>query len=320
MNRNRLVPGLILVFIGLAFLLNRLGVLHFHWQNFMYLWPLFLVIGGVNLLLSHNRAPWATAVRVVVAVFCLGLIFFGDFGNRYERGGWFRYNYHNDDDSDDNDNDNDTRRGIKGSTNTYSQPWEPKVKVASLSIQGAATSYTLNDTTSELMSAQTHEYNGRYVFNQRLTDSTAVINLHMKGKNWNFGSDNSNSAAVKLNSRPLWDIDIKGGADELKFDLSKFKIRNLKLSGGATDYTIKMGMPLAETHVNISTGVSDINISVPTGAACQVITSSGLSDTNINGFNKVGNNRYETANFSSAPNKMYIHFSGGISDFNVNRY
>jgi hypothetical protein len=326
MNNNRLFPGLILVFIGLAFLLNRFGVLHFHWENFMYLWPLFLVIGGVNLLLNHNRAPWATAVRIGVAVLCLGLIFFGDFGNRYTHGRWFRYNFHEnndkDDDDDDNDDntDNDTRRGIKGSTNTYNEPWAPQVKIASLNVSGAATSYTLSDTTGALMSAQTREYNGHYIFNHQLTDSTAQISLHMKSKNWNFGSDNSNSAELKLNSKPLWDITINGGADELKFDLTKFKIRNLKLSGGATDYTVKMGMPLTETHVTISTGVSDITINVPAGAACQVITSSGLSSNNIEGFNKVSSNHYETANFNSSPNKMYIHFSGGISDFNVKRY
>ncbi|WP_462264745.1 LiaI-LiaF-like domain-containing protein [Mucilaginibacter sp.] len=324
MKNNRLYPGIILICIGLAFLLNRLGVVHFNWSNLLYLWPLILVIAGVNLLLSHNRAPWATLVRVVVAVSCLGILFFGNFNFSPRWGKWhFNHsrNQGRDDLSFDNDSDNSSH-GIKSSS-TYSEPFDTRVKIAKLNISGGVTSYVLRDTSADLLSAQAQEYNGRYIFDHTITDSTAEISLHKKNVNVRFGnsdSDQSNKTEIRLNSKPVWDISIKGGADELRFDLSKFKVRNLQLSGGATDYKVKMGIPQAETHVNISAGVSDITIEVPTGAACQVTTSTGLSSNEIEGFNKISSNHYETANFGSAAQKIYVHFSGGISDFTVKRY
>jgi phage shock protein C len=45
---NRLLPGLILIAVGLVFLLNNL----IPWFAFGYLWPLFLIVVGVALLLK----------------------------------------------------------------------------------------------------------------------------------------------------------------------------------------------------------------------------------------------------------------------------
>lgn len=319
MRHNRLYPGIVLICIGTAFLLHSMGLLHFHWGNFLFLWPLFFIIGGVNLLLNHNREPWALALRVLVLVSCLGVLFFGNFDYHYNWRSWgFHHRYNNDNDKDD-DNDNDEHISSTLSNSTYSEPWSPEIKTAQLNISGGATSYTLNDTTADLLNATTEEYNGRYNFDHHIADSTAYIDLKMKTDHIMVGNGKSNKAEIRLSNKPVWDINIKGGADELKFNLSRFKIRNLKLSGGATDYTINMGMPLAVTNVNIEAGVSDITINVPKDAACQVTTSTGLSSNNIDGFSKVGDNHYETSNFNSAANKLYIHFSGGISDFKVNR-
>ena len=52
MKNDKLIPGLILVLIGAAILLANYGYLHFHWYNIFRLWPIFLVIGGVNLVFA----------------------------------------------------------------------------------------------------------------------------------------------------------------------------------------------------------------------------------------------------------------------------
>jgi len=81
-----------------------------------------------------------------------------------------------------------------------------------------------------------------------------------------------------------------------------------------------MGQPLSETNVEISTGVSGVDISIPQNAACSIETDSGLSDNHFEGFNKTSDNNYETSGFDAAKNKMHIHISGGLSDFKVRRY
>jgi len=77
---------------------------------------------------------------------------------------------------------------------------------------------------------------------------------------------------------------------------------------------------LAETNINVSTGASDVTIEVPNNAACHIKSDSGLSSNTFDGFNKMNNGEYETGGFDSAKNKIYIHISGGISDFKVHRY
>ncbi len=330
MRNNRIYPGAILVCLGVLFLLRTLGVLHFHWSNVLHLWPLLLVIGGINLALANNKAAWAVAVRIIVVVGCIALLVFGDFGygnsfrnfrfNRHYNGNSNSYDFDDNDSSDDDGDDNESTNA-GGTTSSYTEPMHAETKFASLNISGGITTYQLSDTTGMLITAITKTYNGNYTFDHHRSDSVDVVDFNMKGKTHVSGfPDRSNTAELKLNSKPIWDIHVKGGADKLNFDLTRFKIRNLKLDGGATDYTVKMGMPLASTNVNVSAGVSDITINVPSGAACDVTTNSGLSSNSIEGFNKVGDNHYQTANFSASPAKLYVHFNGGISDFKVNRY
>ena len=57
MKNDKLIPGVILVLIGGAILLANYGYLHFHWWNIFRLWPILLVIGGINLLFAHNKSP-----------------------------------------------------------------------------------------------------------------------------------------------------------------------------------------------------------------------------------------------------------------------
>lgn len=92
------------------------------------------------------------------------------------------------------------------------------------------------------------------------------------------------------------------------------------MDGGAASFHIKMGQPLVNTNIEVSTGASSVTISIPQNAACHIITDTGLSSKSFDGFQNQGDNEYATPNFDKAPYKMYIHLEGGISDFKVSRY
>src|ERR1700755_2968458 len=113
MRNDRIIPGLILVMLGALFLLHNYGLIHFHWTNFVYLWPIFIIIGGVNLIFAHNRSPWATALKIGVVVLGFGLLVFGNFEGRHH---WWPaevFSYHSDN-NDDDDDDSDTVRNSSG--------------------------------------------------------------------------------------------------------------------------------------------------------------------------------------------------------------
>jgi hypothetical protein len=328
MKNDKLIPGLILVLIGAAILLANYGYLHFHWWNVFRLWPIFLVIGGVNLVFAHNKSPLATILKIAVVVLGLGLVLFGNFGDRYSfwPGYHYSWRHHNNNDDNNGDDDNDDEDNNVGSVvkmtgkGDFNEPYKADIKHARLNISGGGTTYTLNDTTNQLFAANTKDANSRYELSQSKDDSVYVLDFHMKNHNGiDFDSD-KNAANIRLNPNPEWDIKVETGATSLNFDLSKFKIRELKLHGGAASFNVKLGAPLATTDVDISTGVSGVDVSIPHNAACSIETDSGLSDNSFEGFNKTNDNNYETAGYAAAKNKIHIHISGGLSDFKVRRY
>jgi hypothetical protein len=327
MKNDKLIPGLILVLIGAAFLLNNFGYVHFHWINILHLWPLFLVMAGINLVFAHNTTAWATILKITVLVGGFAIILFGNFGNRFNFWPHYRYSYNNNDnnnDGDDNDDDSDstsTTPGTKwGGKANFAEPYKAGIKYARLKIGGGGTTYRLNDVTSELFEADTRGSRNKYDLTERQDDSTSVLDFHMHSHNgFNWGSE-KNDVNIRLNPNPVWDVEVETGATDLNFDLSKFKVKSLKLHGGAASFNVKMGQPQSMTDVDISTGVSSVEVSIPQNAACSIQTDSGLSSNNFDGFTKSSDNNFETPGYSTAKNKMHIHISGGLSDFKVRRY
>ncbi len=319
MRSNKLIPGIVLVLLGTVFLLRNYGYIDIHWSNFFHLWPIFIVIAGVNLIFANNKSPWAMGIKLAVIIGGFGLLFFGNFGNRF--GFWPRGNYEFDID-DDGDRVHTDVVG-RESTRFFEEPYNDSIRTARLNIHGGATSYSLNDTTSQLFSAEAREYYGKHTLSTSTTDSSSVIDFRMRNnrfKNFGFNNNKSNKATFKLNVNPEWELDINAGATDLDFDLTKFKIRTVHIDGGAASFKVKFGQPLNVTTVKVNTGASDVDIKIPHGAAASIDVHTGLSSDDFEGFNKVGDHRYETPGYASATNKFNIKINGGVSDFNVKRY
>ncbi len=324
MKNNKLVPGIVLVIIGTAILLSNYGYLQFHWWNLIRLWPVYLLIAGINLVIGHYRSPWTAVLRISIWVLGLGIMLLGNFGNRY--GFWPHYTYNvSDDDDNSHDDDSDSTDDQENATvitgkSAFNEPYTAAIKVARLNMSGGGARLILADTTNQLFSAQTQDNNSRYKFSHEMDDSIYVVNFKMKDKNGFHFDSNKNSIAMRLNLNPEWEVNAEAGAAELNFDLSKFKIRKVKLDGGAASFKLKLGNPLAITDVEVSTGVSSVEVSIPQNAACSIKTDSGLSNNQFDGFSKSADNDYQTPGYSTAKNKIQIHISGGLSDFKVNRY
>lgn len=325
MKRDRLFTGLLLLGIGILFLLDNFKVISFNWINIISLWPLFLIISGVNLIFSHYNSASATTVKVLIFAIVFALVIYrgtmppdNNFWNRN-----FNHNtFFNNDNNDENDDNGKGVFKLEGSS-TYNEPYTSAVKIASLNLRGGGATYTLRDTTTELFRATTHEISGKFLFNTTATDSGKTINfnMHNSRNSFNWDNDKGNEATIKLNSNPEWNIDITAGASKMDLDLTKFKIRNLHVKGGATSMDLRLGQPVSgNTMVDISTGVSEVNIQVPANAACRIESKTGLSSKTFDGFESKGNNQYETSGFAAAPKKIYLNLKGGISDFNVKRY
>jgi hypothetical protein len=177
MRSDRLIPGTVLVIIGILFLLDNFGVIDFSWWSLMALWPIFLIMAGVNLLFAHNKGNGATIAKIAVLLVGMGILVYGGLSHRSI--GWRGWTYHfnrdnnNDSNNDDNNNDwdsSDTTGGgnrdsiIKVDGNSvYRESYKPGTQTAQLNISGGAATYSLNGITNDLFEAATKEYGNRYV-------------------------------------------------------------------------------------------------------------------------------------------------------------
>lgn len=321
MKSNKLVPGVVFILIGAILLLGNYGYLHIRFWNLFYLWPIVIVVVGINLMFANNRSGWATALKLAVVFLGFGLLLFGNFSKRHKF--WDRDSYRLDVVEDDDDDEKRITK-VEGSSE-FTESYTDSVKLAQLNISGGATTYQLSDTTNQLFNANTQEYFGNYTLKTKKQDSLYVLDFKMKDTNtdnfvWDGSHNKENRATFKLNVNPEWNIKIATGATDLDFDLSKFKVRRLDLAAGAGAFKIKFGQPLSTTTVNISTGASEVDINIPASAACRITKGIAFSSSDFEGFKKTGNNAYETPGFANATNKIYIKIKGGMSSFKVKRY
>lgn len=312
MKTERIIWGLIFVFIGGVLLLDNFGVIDFHWDTLWRFWPLVLIIIGANMLFSRENSGRAGAAAIIITFAALAFIAYqGTRPDDGRRGRWF---YRED------DSETDVVEGNYKS-NTFSETISPGISRAELNISGGATSYIMEDSTSNLFDAEVKQRFGNYSLTKIIRDSVDVLNFKMNGKQkWSKGDGNANKVQLKLSQFPVWDINFEVGAGKIDFDLSSYKVRNLRFEGGAASMRVKLGEPQGTTNVAAETGVSDIEISIPKSAACQIRLDSGLSSNDFEGFNKQADGTFITPGFSSAVNKIIINLEGGLSKFEVNRY
>jgi len=210
--------------------------------------------------------------------------------------------------------------GEKRFDTTYVQPFDAGIKKAKLVLNGGTCIYTLKDTTDQLMRANAMLFHSRYALTGNAHGSEYAMDLSMQSKSKTHFGKQSDSVNLKLNTAPVWDISVHTGATELNFDLTKYKVHDFKIGGSAGAFTVKLGQPLEKTNVSVEVGAADVTINVPKNAACRIEVHAAMSSNTFDQFDKNDDGSYQTTGYSSAQNKILIKFTGGVSDFKVNRY
>lgn len=293
--------GSLLITLGALFLLNN--VLHFElaWSFLWKLWPLVLIIWGASALTNNMVVKHILSVSKAVL---LAIVIFAGI-----KSSWCSF----DDIRWDDDED------YKFEHQTFTAPYSKESPKATFIFKAGAGKFTINDTTDELFYADAKSSINDFQFENDSEDN--VVRLTMQEKKYHFRSFSAkNFAEIKLNPNPEWDIDVNIGAASGNFDFSDYKIKDLKINSGAASLSIKLGDKVDESNVSVKTGVSSINISIPSSVACEINSKTGLASKNYNGFNEVGSHRYRTDNFDSAAKKIYLSVDAGVSSINVNRY
>jgi len=325
MKLDRIIWGILLLFIGGVLLLENFGVIEFYWRNVWHFWPVFLIIAGVNILFNKNNSQTGSMISIAVLVLTLGFLFFKG-QQEPDRSSWWGHNFKKDIDVniDDNDNENeDNDNDTAFNQLNLSEPFAAidATKKTVLNISGGGISFNLDGETTDLIKADVKKRHGDFSLTKQSTDTATVLTFKMgdKKNKWNFG-DGGNDVNFKLNKTPNWDIVMKLGAGEADFDFADYKVRTFRFDGGAASLDIKMGDLLPISDVIVKSGVADVKIKIPTASGCRIKTKTGLSAKDFEGFEKLSDGVYETSNYKTSTKKIFINLDGGLSNFEVSRY
>lgn len=343
-RRNGLFWGIFLLTFGVLFLARRAGGLDVDWHSLVNLWPVLLILAGVNLILERRGNPAAFITTVMLAV-AVPATLFGFFNhNRDQDGFHMRWNHDDDNDSDDDDSEHSDnrdsddnegdyqaeqeRRGIKGSgthANTFTETMDADTREAVLKLSGGAGRFIISDPTTELIKADTKQSVGTYSMSVDRDPTTHVPTIELKPtdehqnidlKDGNF----ENRVDVHLNTKPIWSMDVALGAGQGDLDLSAYAVRDLKLAAGAAELDLKLGAKVDQTDVKLDVGAASVTVRVPKEVGCRIKKDGALNVEQFDDFTSVGGGEFVSPGYDSAQKKMMIRFDGGISHFKVVRY
>jgi len=309
MSYRKIFWGVLLVLIGILFILKNTGVVFFSWHTIFHLWPLILVLWGISLI------PVKDWIKLLLSFLTIIVTFFAV--QRYAPRDNYRWNWEW---NDRHNRDKDEDGSVTSYNNVMSEEFDSLTKVGQLNLKIGVGEFTIKDTTYKLVEVDHNNDGANYSMTTNKTeDSTAIVNISLDKNEFKNG-DIKNSVNIKLNPKPVWDLDLNVGAASVDFDLSSFKTRNVNIQGGASEIDMKLGAALPQSDVKVEAGAASITIHVPESAGCEIISNTFLASKNFEGFTKVGSQHYQTPGFDKSTNKIKIVFQAGVASVNVERY
>ncbi|HEX2867926.1 MAG TPA: DUF5668 domain-containing protein [Ignavibacteriales bacterium] len=299
MRTNHLFWGILFVTLGILVLLNNFMVLNFNWEMLWDLWPLVLVLIGVYFIFRETKFRW---IIVLFISFLLGVVIFA---------GVKSFSLFFDGESED----------FNVNVKEFTLPYEQSIKKAKLNMEAAAGNFNLDGTTDSLVYAKVNGGFSDFSLNNETSDGTADIYFDMADKHPRIIHGlGKNHMVMKLNSNPVWDMDLNVGAASVNMDLEPFKTENINLKSGASSLKLKLGDKNPLTRVRFESGVSRLEILVPRSSGCEINSDTHFSRKEFSDFQKIEDNVYRTPDFQQTAKKIYLDIAAGVSSVSVERY
>jgi hypothetical protein len=296
MSRNRgLLFPLVLIAIGAIVLLANIGVLSSEaLLRLGDLWPLLLVILGLQLILNHTLPRQqatviglgATVIIVIAAVAYAALAPAAPFGTRQA-------------------NSSERLGGLTAATLDLGYSGATvDIQAGSLgdSLYQARVDYPGSDNPPTI--SLDHESG-----TLEISDSSSFAPLHL------FGAARRH-VVVTLTDRIPWTVKISGGTANAHLDLRRLQLAKLEISGGVSRMDAQLPSPKGTVPIDISGGVTNLTLRAPAGAQWHVAANGGVSGVRINGslFAADGGDfQQESPGYASASDRLDIEISGGAS-------
>ncbi|WP_367915162.1 DUF5668 domain-containing protein [Leadbetterella sp. DM7] len=328
-NSNNIFMGVILIVLGgLALgLINDWFSFDISMREIARFWPILIILAGIAVMLDSRRSLLnSTSVLLVALAIPFGV--YNCTSNTLKKVEDKMHGKGFDFDVDVNDDDFTYDEGTDSTSEANHQTYKVDkvegVKSAELKIGGGAARFLLEQAEpGQLFAADTRLAGvSGFTLREEASGSHQKVVFKMKSqKNIRLNDKGlDRKVTLKLNTEPVWDINMEIGAGDLKYDLTPYKVEKITLETGASNIDLKLGDLLSQSNVKIESGVANIEIAVPENVGCEIKMDGALNAKNFTGFTKIKSGLYRTEGFDSAAKKIYIDTDSGMSNFTVRRY
>ena len=287
------------------FLLQNTGYLPPNfWLNLWRLWPVILVLVGIELLFA-NRMPWILLAGVVAAVLVIGVVV------------------------------------TNNNVTTPISPQSPPPYSASTELGGATQAAVtvrfgagqlnvsaIDQPIADQLATMSYQGPPPLAPTPRYTVSGGVGQLDYQssghgGSNfpWFDGRGDSARCDMALSpSVPITSFTVQSGAADAHVDMTRLHISNIDLSIGAANAWVRFPEAGGRTTAHIGGGASNISLEIPEGVAAQIQYRGGLSTVSVdqNRFPLISDNVYRSSDWDTAANKLDLSIDTGITSIQVN--
>ena len=294
--RNRNIGfGIFLLSIGIIWALVNIGIIDWSvFESVLVLWPLLLVMAGINVVFRDNPIVKTVTWLLFLAI----VIVYGYYNDR--NAGFI------------------PGRAVNGEKVVVQKLTETGSGELRLALGG--TRLFVDSETQNLMDAYTEDPDVRYTEDYRNNNETAVLKFEKKLRHITFGRRMGEyNSEFHLNKDVLWDIDMDIGAVSGTLDMSELKVRDLDMDVGAGNLKLICGNKQESSRIKIDAGASKIGLVVPKDAGVRIKVDGVLSKENLEnlGWDKRSGGYYVSPNYDGTASKIDVDIDMGAGKLTV---
>jgi hypothetical protein len=289
--------AVVLIGLGVAFLLSNLGVITFNWWALWRLWPIFLILIGLDIVLGRTTIGSIIAAMIGLAV-VVGMIYW--VGTTEPMA---------------------PRPSGQSITRDIDQIELGDVDRLEAYVDIGAASATIDG-----LSDSRYVVDGTYTTDENITlqvdyerhGSRGDLSISQEGPDFWFPTGTGYIGELDLGITESIPVALKvdTGVGSLNMDLTGVDLDSLSIDGGAGEVVVVLpdeGL----YEVDISSGVGRVDLTVPAGQEARVEVDGGLTGINLSErFRKVGDDKWETRSYSEGSG-LVISIDSGVGNIDI---
>ncbi len=296
-SRNQgggLVGAVILIGLGVAFLLNNMGILSVNWLGLLRFWPVLLILVGLDVLLGRRSLIGQLIMAVLGLAIVIGVIYLAS----------------------------GTAVSADAITRQISQPLgEVEELDVTLQLGAFATNITtLSDSNMAVSGDYTTDPQLELIVDYDDSGSTGKLEISQEDDmvfplpgNGNF----SGELNLGLTDNIPVKLEVNAGAGDLDLDLTGLNLTSLDLNLGAGQLTLLLPEQ-GDFEVSVGGGVGDIQVTVPDSLDARIDIDSAIVGRTIdNRFEKRDDSLWQSSGYDGADNRVKLEIDAAVGNIVV---